>query len=174
MARVAPENGQNMVVLGTQVTPDSEAFLGALMQSLSVGVVACDAIGRVVFVNRAMREIRGFPPDGPVPDDYPTASERVTTSPDLRPLRWERTPLMRALRGEHVVAEDIWINRPGHPVRIFACTAQPIFDHADRLLGAVSVDHEVTALRRAERFRACHLAVENELKRAGSVTEAAP
>ncbi|BCJ46402.1 hypothetical protein GCM10010168_60410 [Actinoplanes ianthinogenes] len=163
-----------MAVLGAPVTPDSDAFLGTLMQSLSVGVVACDATGRVVFINRAMREVRGFPLDGPVPDDFAARSERVMTSPDARPLPWSQTPLMRALRGEHIVAEDVCIRRPDQPVRIFACTAQPIFDAAHQLLGAVSVAHEVTALRRAERFRACHLAVEHVLKQASSVHAAAP
>ncbi|GAA4602096.1 signal transduction histidine kinase [Actinoplanes octamycinicus] len=163
-----------MVMLGAAVTSDSEAFLGVLLQSLSVGVVACDASGRLVFVNRAMREVRGLPLDGPVPENYAEVSEAVMTTPDMRPLRWEETPVMRALRGERVIAEDICVRLPGHPVRCFACTAQPIFDADNQLLGAVSVAHEVTALRRAERFRACHLAVEHVLKQAGTVQAAAP
>ncbi|WP_436520407.1 ATP-binding protein [Actinoplanes sp. HUAS TT8] len=164
-----------MVVLGTPVvTPDSDAFLGALLESLSAGVVACDAGGRVVFVNRAMREVRGFPPDGPVPEDYVESSEKVLAGPDLRPMPWAQTPLMRALRGEHIIAEDVLIRCPGEPVRVFACTSQPIYDAAHRVLGAVSIAHEVTALRRAERFRACHLAVEHVLKRATTVQGAAP
>ncbi|WIM98859.1 ATP-binding protein [Actinoplanes oblitus] len=163
-----------MVMLGAVVTPDSDAFLGVLLQSLSVGVVACDARGRLVFVNRAMREIRGLPLDGPVPEDYAEVSEAVMTTPDMRPLRWEQTPVMRALRGERVVAEDVCIRLPGHPVRCFACTAHPIFDAENQLLGAVSVAHEVTALRRAERFRACHLAVEHVLKQSVTVQAAAP
>ncbi|BCY07617.1 GAF domain-containing sensor histidine kinase [Actinoplanes sp. L3-i22] len=163
-----------MVVLGAPATPDSDAFLGALLESLSVGVVACDAGGRVVFVNRAMREVRGFPPDGPVPEDYAESSEKVLAGPDLRPMPWGQTPLMRALRGEHIVAEDVLIRCPGEPVRVFACTSQPIYDARDRVLGAVSIAHEVTALRRAERFRACHLAVEHVLKRATAVRAAAP
>ncbi|MFI1995692.1 ATP-binding protein [Actinoplanes sp. NPDC020271] len=157
-----------MTVLG------ADAFLGALLESLSAGVVACDATGRVVLVNRAMREVRGFPLDGPVPEDYAESSERVLASPDMRPMPWAQTPLMRALRGEHIVSEDVLFCCPGEPVRVFACTSQPIYDAANRVLGAVSIAHEVTALRRAERFRACHLAVEHVLKRAATVTAAAP
>ncbi len=163
-----------MVVLGAPATPDSDAFLGALLESLSAGVVACNSAGQVVFVNRAMREIRGYPPDGPVPATYAENSEDVLAGPDMRAMPWSQTPLMRALRGEHIVAEDVVIRCPGQPVRIFACTAQPIYDAGNRVLGAVAIAHEVTALRRAERFRACHLAVEHVLKRATTVRAAAP
>ncbi|GAA2902485.1 hypothetical protein Acy02nite_30650 [Actinoplanes cyaneus] len=163
-----------MDVLGAPITPDSDAFLGALLEGLSVGVVACDAAGRVAFVNRAMREVQGFPPDGPVPENYAESAEQVLAGADLRPMPWAQTPLMRALRGEHIVAEDVVIRCPGQPVRVFACTAQPIYDAANRVLGAVAIAHEVTALRRAERFRACHLAVEQVLKRAATVRAAAP
>lgn len=163
-----------MDVLGAPITPDNDAFLGALLEGLSAGVVACDAAGQVVFVNRAMREIRGFPQEGPVPEDYVASSEKVLAGPDMRPMPWGQTPLMRALRGEHIVAEDVLIRCPGEPVRVFACTAQPIYDAGNRVLGAVAIAHEVTALRRAERFRACHLAVEHVLKRANTVQAAAP
>ncbi|AEV83369.1 histidine kinase [Actinoplanes sp. SE50] len=157
-----------------QGVPDSDAFLGALLESLTVGVVACDADGRVVLVNRTIREVRGFPLDGPVPADYVASTERVLATPGRPPMTWERTPLMRALRGEHIVAEDVLIQCPDQPVRVFACSAQPIRDAGGGVLGAVAIGHEVTALHRAERFRDCHLAVEQALKRATTVRAAAP
>ncbi|MBB2948648.1 signal transduction histidine kinase/PAS domain-containing protein [Actinoplanes lutulentus] len=153
---------------------DDGAFLGALLQSLDAGVIACNATGRVVFVNRAMREARGLPPDGPIPQDYEDQTIGVLTGPDERPLPWEQTPLIRALHGEQVLSEDVHAHLAGHRCRIFATTARPIVGAGGRLLGAVAVAHEATALRRAERFRACHLAVEHVLKRAGTVAEAAP
>ncbi|MBG0561072.1 ATP-binding protein [Actinoplanes aureus] len=155
-------------------TLDDGAFLDALLQNLDVGVVACDEAGRVVFANRAMREARGLPLDGPVPQDYEARAASVLRGPDQRPLSWDETPLMRALHGEHILSEDVIAKLPGHRMRIFDTTAQPIHGSDGRLLGAVAVAHEVTALRRAERFRACHLAVEQALRASVSEADAAP
>ncbi|MEU4562627.1 ATP-binding protein [Actinoplanes sp. NPDC023936] len=153
---------------------DEGAFLAALLQSLDAGVVACDAAGRVVFANRAMRELRGLPLDGPLPDDYEDSTVAVLTTPDERAMPWEQTPLIRALHGETVINEDVHVHVPGHRCRVTATTARPIIGAGGRLVGAVAVAHEATALRRAEKFRACHLAVEQVLKRSWSAAEAAP
>ncbi|MEU4688767.1 GAF domain-containing protein [Actinoplanes sp. NPDC023714] len=164
-----------VVTAGFEVTAlDDGAFLGALLQSLDAGVIACNAAGRVVFVNKAMREVRGLPPDGPLPDDYQEQTVAVLSGPDQRPMPWEQTPLMRALHGEQVLAEDVHAKLPGHRSRVFGTTARPIVGAGGKLLGAVAVAHEVTALRRAERFRACHIAVDYVLKRAVDAREAAP
>ena len=164
------------MVAGSVVTPDTTRSSAPCWTASPSGWSPATPTGRVVLVNRAMREVRGLPPDGPLPADYAEASRAASCAgPDLRPLPWEQTPLMRALRGEHVVAEDVCIrgaraagrgSSPAPPSR----SSTP----ASRLLGAVAVAHEVTALRRAERFRACHLAVEHVLKRAGTAAEAAP
>jgi signal transduction histidine kinase/PAS domain-containing protein len=160
---------------GTEVTDlDDGAFLGALLQSMDAGVVACNAAGRVVFANKAMREAQGVSPDGPLPDDFQERTVAVLSGPDHRPMPWEETPLIRALRGEQVLSEDVHAQLPGHRSRVFGTTARPIVGGNGRLLGAVAVAHEVTAIRRAERFRACHIAVEHVLKRAAAPHEAAP
>ncbi|GLW34177.1 sensor histidine kinase [Actinoplanes regularis] len=152
---------------------DSDAFFDALLEAVPVGVVACDSDGRVVYINRAMREVRGLSLDGPVPVDYAEESERILADPDMHPLTWSQTPLIRALRGEHIVDADVVVRRPGEPVRIFTNAAQQIHGAENAVLGAVVVAQEVTTLRRAERFRSCHLAVERVLKRADTVQSAA-
>ncbi|WP_433795399.1 ATP-binding protein [Actinoplanes sp. CA-252034] len=153
---------------------DDGAFLGALLQSMDAGVLACGGDGRVVFANRAMREIAGIAPDGPLPADFEDRVIRHLATPDRRPMTRAGNPLMRALHGEHVVSEDVLVSRPGHRVRIFDTSAQPIPGPAGTPLGAVAVAHEVTALRRVERFRNCHIAVEHVLKHSTTAAEAAP
>ncbi|MDI6105751.1 ATP-binding protein [Actinoplanes sp. NEAU-A12] len=149
-------------------------FLAALLESLDVGVIACDTTGRVVVMNKAIRKVRGLPLDGDIPEDLPASAANALLDTDLRPLPWERTPLMRAWHGEHVEGADVVVRRPGHRLRTFACTAQLITGNGGQRLGAVAVAHEVTSLRRTERFRACHRAVDEALKAARSATEAAP
>ncbi|MEV6305974.1 ATP-binding protein [Actinoplanes sp. NPDC051861] len=159
---------------GAAVTPDDGAFLGALLETMDAAVVACDRTGRVVYANRAMRDARGLPVDGPLPEDYHRQTPVVLQHADRRPMLWENTPMIRALRGERISSEDVYTHVPGHRARVFDTTARPVHGNGGELLGALAVAHEVTALRRAERFRACHLAVEHVLKNSGSVAEAAP
>ncbi|MDI6100865.1 ATP-binding protein [Actinoplanes sp. NEAU-A12] len=164
-----------MLVLGEAAAAlDNGAFLGALLESMDAAVIACDRDGRVVFANRAMRETAGFGPDGPLPPDFDEQAHRLLTTPDHRPMSRSETPLFRALHGEYVVSEDVLVRRPGHRLRIFNTSAQPIPGPDDERLGAVAVAHEVTALRRVERFRNCHIAVEHALKKSRTAAEAAP
>jgi PAS domain S-box-containing protein len=149
-------------------------FLAALLDSLTVGVLACDTAGRVVVMNKALRRVRGLPLDGEVPPDLPATAATVLLDADLQPLPWDRTPLMRAWRGEHIENVDVVVRMPGHRLRTFGCTAQPVTGDDGRHLGAMTVAHEVTGIRRIERFRACHLAVEEALKVCRSAADMAP
>ncbi len=165
--------------LSQQVAAEDRAdrdgsFLAALLDSLSVGVIACDDTGQVVVVNRVLRELQGLPAAAPLPVDYPASVDGMLHDIAMRPLSWEQTPLMRALRGEHIDGVDVLTTMPCDQVRTFATAAQPMIADDGRLLGAVAVAHELTAMRRAERFRACHLAVEAALRAADTETDAAP
>ncbi len=148
-------------------------FLTALLESLAVGVLACDANGEVVLLNRPVREYMGLPADG-AEHDYPAAVRGALFDADGRPLDWAEAPLQRAWRGERVTGADIVIRKPGRRVRMFSTTSRPIVGRDGRRLGAVAVAHDVTPLRRAERFRACHQAVEQSLRSAATAAEAAP
>ena len=151
----------------------NENFLGALLESLGVGVVACGADGEVVLVNRTLREFMDLPDSDALPNRRRFA-DGVLHLPDGTPLAWENAPLRRAARGEAVTGMDMVVRVAGRPARTFATTAQPIVGRDGRRLGAVAVAEEVTALRRAERFRACHGVVDQVLKSAATAEEAAP
>jgi signal transduction histidine kinase/PAS domain-containing protein len=148
-------------------------FLGALLESLSVGVIACAEDGAVVLINRPVREIMNLPAEGAL-HNFPVLADGVLFDPQGRRIPWRDAPLQRAARGERVVDADMIIRIPGRPERTFATTAQPIEGRDGRRLGAVAIAQEVTALRRAERFRTCHVTVGRVLQSAGSAEEAAP
>ncbi|MGK5682001.1 ATP-binding protein [Actinoplanes sp. URMC 104] len=149
-----------------------QSFLAALVDSLPIGVIACGADGEVALVNRPVRELIGLPADEAA-RDYPQRASGALFDAEGRPVAWSDTPLQRASRGERVDT-DLVVRVAGRRERIIASTAQPIVDDEGRRLGAVVVAREVTALRRAERFRECHLAVEEALRSAGSTAAAAP
>jgi PAS domain S-box-containing protein len=165
--------------LSEQTTAEDDAdrqrsFLAALLDSLSVGVIACDARGRVVLVNPALREAQLLPEDGELTDAHTTAALAMLHHPDGTPMTREQTPLRRAFHGEDVCDADVVIRAPGRPDRTFVSHARPIVGADGRRWGAVAAAHEVTAVRRAERFRACHTEVSAALATAETLVDAAP
>ena len=148
-------------------------FLAALLDNLDVGVAAMNAQGEWTVFNRALRDLYG------VPDDWNPrlVAQRLadmTFGPDGEPMPLEQTPLIRALHGEHVRAADVIVQVPDHRERAFLARAQPITTGDGRRLGAVAALHDVTAVRRAERFRACEQQVGRILSTAVTIADAAP
>ncbi|GAA2513798.1 sensor histidine kinase [Winogradskya humida] len=151
----------------------ADGFLDALLDSLAVGVIACDAEGRIVLMNRALREVHEIP-EGAQPADYVRGLADVVLDLHGRPLVPAEMPLNRARSGEYVDDTEIVIAVPGRRRRTFAATARPITGADGHQRGAVAVTHEVTALRRAEQFRECHRRVGRALRTADTLPAAAP
>jgi PAS domain S-box-containing protein len=145
-------------------------FLAALVESVQAMVIACDADGNVVLVNRPLREFYG------VGDDWgPLHVMRVTSllrHPDGHPMLPEEAPLLRALLGETVTGVKVSLRPRGKAARAFIMNARPITGKDGRRLGAVAALQDVTDQRAAERFRACELQVMRALAYAKSVPDA--
>ncbi|WP_436536496.1 ATP-binding protein [Actinoplanes sp. HUAS TT8] len=152
----------------------NDSFLSALLESLSVGVTACDDAGRLVVLNRAARTDLGLLPDGPIPQPAAITAGAVLRDGSLTPLAWDETPLARACRGEHVGETDVVVEVPGRSARTFATTARPIPGTDQSRAGAVSVAQDVTAVRRLERFRSCQDTIDQILAGSTSITEVTP
>ncbi|BCY08148.1 hypothetical protein L3i22_032360 [Actinoplanes sp. L3-i22] len=152
----------------------NDSFLAALLDSLSVGVTACDDAGRLVVLNRAARDDLGLLADGPVPQPGAITAGAVIRDDRATPLDWEQTPLARASRGEHVDVTDVVVEVPGRSARTFATTARPIHGPDRRQVGAVAVAQDVTAVRRLERFRVCQDTIDQILTSSTSIAEVTP
>ncbi|HEY0001927.1 MAG TPA: GAF domain-containing protein, partial [Actinoplanes sp.] len=118
-----------------------DSFLAALLDSLSVGVIACDADGRVVLVNRALREAQHLPVTGRVTAEHAAAAAAMLLDADGAPLPVQQTPLMRAWRGEHVHDADILVKAGTDRIRTFNCNGRPITGADGRPRGAVVAAH---------------------------------
>lgn len=147
-------------------------FLDAVLDSLHDGVTACDADGRIVFVNARMQQMwadSGLTPksgaDGVIPGLY---DEHGT------PRRGEDIGLYRALRGEHVRNQQLVLRGPQRRTRYYVADAQPITGPDGTIAGAVEAVHDVTRRRRVERFRMCELGVTTALAEAQTVEQAGP
>jgi signal transduction histidine kinase/PAS domain-containing protein len=144
-------------------------FLDALLDSLMTGVMACDADGRLVLINRAMREVYAVP-EGSPPSRW--AHHVELRFPDGRAMATDEIPLARALHGERVRDVEVLVKRPGVRSRLFVANGRPIIDERGHRLGAVLAMHDMTDQRQADRFKACELAVAKVLAEAASAAQA--
>jgi signal transduction histidine kinase/PAS domain-containing protein len=130
------------------------AFIEALLNSLDSGVAACDATGRLVVVNRALRTYV----------DEGTHLEALAELFRLRhhdgtPMRPDELPLARALSGENVHQAELLAHDGEGRQRWYATNAQPIRTDDGAVTGAVVVFHDVTNEHRGRQYQDCKAAV---------------
>ncbi|MCW2620829.1 MAG: putative diguanylate cyclase YegE [Frankiales bacterium] len=125
-------------------------LIDALLETIEVGIVACDADGVFVVSNRAERELFGFDDhlSGPLHD----LDSRIDVfRPDGAKLGPAEYPLMRALRGEDVSQVDVLAGPAGGPYREIVVRGRQIAGPQGEVLGAVAALTDVTAERTTAR-----------------------
>lgn len=127
------------------------AFTTALLETIGVGIVSCDANGHFVVSNKAQRRLFGLR-DGLDGLWMGEIDQHVdvfdATGRRLSPAEY---PLMRALRGEDVSSVDVRVGPAGGPYRDVVVRATQIIGADGELLGAVAALTDVTAERTASR-----------------------
>ncbi|MDY0021454.1 PAS domain S-box protein [Arenimonas caeni] len=124
-------------------------FLGAVLESLSEGIVACDAAGQLTLFNSTTRELHGLPEE-PIPAEEWAAHYNLYQPDGTTPLTMEQVPLFRALRGETVREVEMVIAPGDLPRRCVLCSGRQIRGADGELLGAVVAMHDITARKRAQ------------------------
>lgn len=124
-------------------------FLGAVLDNISEGIVACNSQGMLSLFNHATREFHGLP-DVPIPPDRWAGYYDLYEADGRTPLRTERIPLYRALAGEQVHDAEIVIAPRGLDARTLVCNGRPLVTGAGRMLGAVVAMHDITERKQAE------------------------
>ena len=144
------------------------SFLDALLETVEVGIVSCDAEGNTLLLNRAKRVMVGL--DGAAAglwaDD--NAPKIVFLKLDGRPLTAGQYPLVRALDGEDVAAE-LLLGPPGGPYREVVVRGDRITGPDAEVLGAVVAVTDVTAERSVARALAAERAHLEEAQRLGQL-----
>ncbi|MBO3741132.1 ATP-binding protein [Actinoplanes flavus] len=151
---------------------NERAFLQAMLNSLDVGVAACDSEGVLTQFNSAMREIHGQDMRPIRPESW-SRTYHLFEPDGHTPMRPEDAGLARAFRGEIVRRQEVAIVVPGRPPRHFLSNSRPVETADGRCLGAVVALHEITETRRADLLRRCRYAVASALSEATSAQEAA-
>jgi signal transduction histidine kinase len=124
-------------------------LLGAIMMTISDGVIVVDSRGVILLENPAAKKLLGVAgfPDEPEKWQEHFGAYRLD---GRTPLPLEEMPLIRALAGESVDRVEVLIRNPGRPEGVLLSIDGRPLDPSAGEHGAVAVCRDITELRRYE------------------------
>jgi len=131
---------------------DNENRLMQFLEAMPVGVGVLNADGKVYYINKKAKEIfdKKVVPD--VPGEKLSDVYQLYQVGSLQPCPVENLPIMRALRGETAVADDLEV-RHGNRVIPLEIHATPIYDKQNQIVYAINTLVDITDRQKAERER---------------------
>jgi PAS domain S-box-containing protein len=120
--------------------------LRSILNSMSEGVVVADGAGKILLANPAAERMLGNPQDEAL-----TSTKRIFRPDLVTPFDANVLPLARAIRGEEINDEEMFIAQAGESEGIWAsANARPLFDEAGELQGGLVVFRDITERKRVE------------------------
>ncbi len=126
-----------------QALRQKQALLDAVLESVDVGVIACDSDGKLNVCNREAREFNGL--DGVPMNDW-VAHYEVFCEDGVTPMKVDELPLVRALRGERVQDQPMVVGCGGTVPRRVLVSGRPLKGAGGEMLGAVVALKDVSEL----------------------------
>jgi diguanylate cyclase (GGDEF)-like protein len=127
------------------------ALSQAVLDSVDVGILACDATGQVTVFNRVSREFHGATPEGSLREQFLAARQNLYRPDGRTRLPLDEMPLGRALREGEVHGEMV-VAPVGLTRRLVTYRGRAITGIRDEVIGAVVVMRDVTEQRSTERL----------------------
>lgn len=126
-----------------------DSLLRSVLTSLNEGVVVADRDGRVRFVNEvAVRALGPIAQSSPL--DWPSVCG-LYLEDGQTPCPVDHMPLVRAIRGERVISEHMFVRNESVPDgRWFGVSASPLLDERHQLRGGVVVLRDITQRRQTQ------------------------
>jgi PAS domain S-box-containing protein len=135
--------------LGKEQLSRQRQLLETILSQAADAIIACDAEGRMVFVNAAARRLAEHDPEGSnldlAPDYWGNAFDT-----DGRPVPREAWSMSRALRGETTVGRQIHMIRADGSAYDILISAAPTTGSDGRVIGAVATFSDITQRKQAE------------------------
>jgi len=144
------QNADQALRQAGQQSLEQAQFLSSILDNMGEGMVAVDQSARILIWNAAATRIVGPNPAGLPLADWPQQFG-LLHGPKREPLAPEELPIARALRGELVTDQEIYLqpvtDRGG---RWINATARPLCDERGAISGAISVFYDATLHKQAE------------------------
>ncbi len=126
----------------------AERVSKAMVEQLHDGIIATDAVGSIIVVNSAARQIFGLSSSVPLAGLKP--EDIAFRDAESRLLEGKRHPIRRLLAGSIITKEDVVVVADGE-YRNLELSGRPVIGIDDKTIGTSIGVHDVTAARRAER-----------------------
>ena len=126
----------------------SEIDFGEFVQNLPIAIFVVDGQGRPCYANPAAIELLGQGADPDAPDLSKTYGAYLAGTNHEYPE--DGLPLMRALRGESCVVDDMEIHRPEGTISL-QVWGTPVYDAEKGIQYAIAAFTDITKRKRAER-----------------------
>lgn len=128
-----------------QELEEKQELLDAVLESIDVAVVACDAVGNLSLFNRTARTIHGLDLMAIAPSEW-SRSYSLYHGDGTTPMEMNEIPLVRALKGDIVRDQAMTIAPQGKPPRTLLASGRLLRSASGRSLGAVAVMKDITEL----------------------------
>ena len=126
-----------------------QQLMETVLDSINVGIVACDRNGNLSLFNKATREWHGLPPQQ-IPQEKLSDYYGLYNVEGTRKLRTEEIPLLKVLQTGKLENDEITIKpNNGKSVKVLVNGSQ-IFDENGKVAGAVIAMHDMTERIEAE------------------------
>jgi two-component system NtrC family sensor kinase len=129
-------------------------ILQMVLDSMADGVMVADKNGEFLMSNPAVVDIVGSPFEAGKPANFDQQSPLYGCykADTITRYHAEDLPLTRAIKGESVDAEEIFIRHPNHPEGLWvSANARPLDDPTEGVKGGVVVFRNITERKKAEK-----------------------
>ncbi|WP_299603119.1 PAS domain S-box protein [uncultured Aquimarina sp.] len=132
-----------------ELSEERKVFLEAILDSIDVGVVSCDDKGLLTLFNKTAKKWHGLQAKPISPSDL--SEYYGLRKPDgITPLKEEEIPLIKALRGNQVMDDEIVITSTSSKQRHVVTNGSQLIGVNGEVRGAVVAMHDVTDRKLAE------------------------
>jgi len=128
---------------------EKQELLDAVLESIDVGVVACDAVSNLTLFNRKARAMHGIDMQSVVPAEW-SKHYSLYHADGLTALSMDEVPLVRVMKGETVRDEAIVIAPQGLKPMTILASGRPLRATSGRMLGAVVAMKDITELKASQ------------------------
>ncbi len=126
----------------------SNVILRSVLASMSDGIVVADRNGKFLFFNKAAEKMLGVGQLDVQPEQW-TAQYGIYLPDQTTPYEPADLPLARAIRGEPVDEEELFIRNPHRPSGLWlSVNARPVKNDQGELIGGVAAFRDVTQHKR--------------------------
>ncbi|MEK0181891.1 MAG: response regulator [Oscillatoriales cyanobacterium] len=131
---------------------ENENRLTQFLEAMPVGVGVLDTDGKVYYINRKAKEIFGKGVVSDIPTEKVSEVYQLYQGGTLEHCPVENLPIIRALRGETSVADDLEV-RHGEQIIPVEIQATPIYDRDGKIVYAINTLQDITERKQAEAER---------------------